>query len=400
MNNWKLNECAEKAHQVERDLRARLSVLGDHAPLPKVPMQGLVALLFFSLILCGCSLIKPDGPSLSEKTGQLILVGFRGMSVDADSAVVRDIQMYHLGGVILFDQDVARGEPRRNIESPEQLKKLTSSLQSFAETPLLIAIDQEGGNVNRLKPEYGFPPTVSQQVLGRRNNPDETYKESWVLANALRQAGINLNLAPVVDLAVNPANFIVKKERTFSSDWVATVRHAGQFIRAHHDADVLCTLKHFPGHGSSTADSHLGMTDITDTWKPVELEPYRRLCARTDAVMTAHVFNRSLDPDWPATLSRRIITGLLRGQIGYDGVVISDDLGMKAIADHYGFETAVERALNAGVDILLIANNTDYDPDAVPKAVATIIRLVESGRVSEDRVDEAYQRVQRLKSRL
>ncbi len=354
--------------------------------------------LFLMGLLCGCTAQKE--PSLAEKIGQILMVGFRGESVDEHGPVARDLREYNLGGVILFDVDVALGEPRRNIRSPKQLAQLTSELRSFSKTPLLIAIDQEGGRVNRLKPEYGFPVTFSQQALGTADDPVRTRQASQTLAAALKAAGVNLNLAPDVDLAVNPDNFIVKKERTFSADADTVVRHAAQFIQAHHDAGILCTLKHFPGHGSSMADSHLGLTDITDTWQPEELAPYRRLCGKTDAVMTAHVFQRSLDPDWPATLSKKIISGLLRTELGYQGVVISDDLRMKAIADHYGFETALARALNAGVDILLIANNTDYNPDIIPEAVRTVLRLVESGRVREARIDEAYDRVQRLKSGL
>lgn len=356
--------------------------------------------LLFCLIglLVGCAGVHEL--TLEEKAGQILMVGFRGESIDEDCPVVRDIRDFHLGAVILFDQDVAQGEPRRNIRSPQQLAALTSALQSFADVPLLVAIDQEGGRVNRLKPEYGFPETRSFQKLGEADSTAFTYGKAQELAEALRAAGINLNLAPVADLAVNPNNFIVQKERTLSSDPDVVVRHVAQFIQAHHDAGVLCTLKHFPGHGSSTADSHLGMTDVTETWSLEELEPYRALCEKTDTVMTAHVFQRSLDPDWPATLSRAMVTGILREELGYNGVVISDDLGMKAIADHYGFETAVEQALNAGVDILLIANNADYNPDTVPLSVQTIVRLVESGRVSEDRMDEAFQRVSRLKQKI
>ena len=354
--------------------------------------------LMISGLLCGCAMMP--GPSLEEKAGQILMVGFRGESVDENSPVVRDIRDFRLGGVILFDEDVALGEPHRNIRSPEQLARLTSTLQSLGSVPLLIAIDQEGGRVNRLKPEYGFPTTRSFQELGEVDEEATTYRETRKLAEVLSAAGINLNLAPVVDLAVNPDNFIVKKERTVSADPEAVCRHAAQFIQAHHDAGILCTLKHFPGHGSSAADSHLGLADITDTWQPEELEPFRRLCSETDAVMTAHVFQRSLDTDWPATLSRKIVTELLREELGYDGVVISDDLGMKAIADHYGFEMAVVQALNAGVDILLIANNTDYNPDVVPLAVQTIVRVVQSGQVSEARIDEAFRRVQQLKQKI
>ena len=361
-------------------------------------MKHFFCLLFLSGVLCGCMTRREL--ALEEKIGQLLVVGFRGGSVEETDSVVRDIRRYHLGGVILFDEDVALGGVRRNICSPEQLARLTSTLQSYAEVPLLIAIDQEGGRVNRLNPSLGFPETFSHQALGARDELEATYRESQRLAAALRAAGINLNLAPVVDLAVSPNNFIVKKERTFSGDPERVAFHAAQFIRAHHALGVFCALKHFPGHGSSALDSHFGMTDVTETWSPQELVPYRRLCGEADVVMTAHVFQRSLDPIWPATLSRKMITGVLREQIGFQGVVISDDLGMKAVADHYGFETVLERALNAGVDLLLIANNLEYDPDVVPITVQTLVRLVESVRVSEARIDEAFDRVQTLKRQL
>lgn len=362
-------------------------------------LKSLLLLLVPCLVSCT---VKPPSAELplEQKIGGILMVGFRGMSVNRSSPVVRDILDYNLGGVILFDADLQLKTNERNIRSPEQLAQLTGALQSYAGGRLLISIDQEGGLVNRLKPAYGFPPTLSQQQLGERNDPEFTYRQALQLAAALKAAGINLNLAPAVDLAVNPQNFIVKKERTFSSDPAQTARHADQFIRAHHDQGVMCTLKHFPGHGSSMADSHKDMTDVTETWREAELEPYRQLCQKTDVVMTAHIFQRHLDPELPATLSKRIITGLLRNQIGYDGVVMTDDLCMKAIADHYGFEAALEYSLNAGADILLIANNETYDLGIVPKTVQTVAGLVRSGRVPEARINEAFHRVAQLKSRI
>lgn len=358
-------------------------------------MKRWLGLVLMASLFCGCA--RSRHPSLEEKAGQILMVGFRGETVGADSVVVRDIRTHHLGGVVLFRQDTGLGTPVRNIRSPEQLKWLTASLQQFAKNRLLIAIDQEGGRVNRLASECGFPKTNSHQTLGALDDPEQTYQQSRRMAKTLRKMGVNINFAPVVDLAVTPDNFIVKKERTFSDDPEVVVRHAGLFVRAHHDEGVLCALKHFPGHGSSRADSHWGLVDVTETWQPKELDPYRQLVGQTDLIMSAHVFHRNLDPDWPATLSRKIISGVLRGKLGYDGVVVSDDLGMKAIADLYGFETALEHALNAGVDLLLIANNTDYNPDVVPLAVQTIVHLVESGRVREGRLNEAYERVQRLR---
>ena len=361
-------------------------------------MKMKISVPFFLLMAGALSCFAE--PSLEQKIGGILMVGFRGMSVDKDSPVVRDILEYNLGGVILFDADLQLKTTERNIHSPDQLVQLTGTLQSYAKGSLLIAIDQEGGLVNRLKPAYGFPPTFSQKYLGELNTPDVTYQKALKLAAALKAVGINLNLAPVVDLAVNPENFIVKKERTFSSDSEKTVCHAARFISAHHDEGVLCTLKHFPGHGSSSADSHKDMTDVTETWQDAELEPYWQLCKEADVVMTAHIFQRNLDPDLPATLSKRIISGLLREEIGYDGVVMTDDLCMKAIADNYGFETALEYSLNAGADILLIANNETYDPDMVPKTVETIAGLVRTGRVSEYRIDEACRRIAQLKGRI
>jgi beta-N-acetylhexosaminidase len=161
-------------------------------------------------------------------------------------------------------------------------------------------------------------------------------------------------------------------------------------------------LKHFPGHGSSTADSHLGLVDVTNTWSRTELDPYRNLIGAgvVDATMTAHVFNRKTDGDNPATLSKPTISGILREELNYDGVVISDDMQMGAITEHYGFETAVQAAIEAGVDILVFANNSVYEEDIAARTGAFIKQLVQHGTVSEARIDTSYQRVQRLKQRL
>jgi beta-N-acetylhexosaminidase len=230
-----------------------------------------------------------------------------------------------------------------------------------------------------------------------------THHEATLMAQTLRQVGINLNLAPVVDLNVNPDNPIIGNlERSFSGDPAMVTKHALEFIKAHHEQGLLCTLKHFPGHGSSTADSHLGLVDVTNTWSRTELDPYRNLIGAgvVDATMTAHVFNRKTDGDNPATLSKPTISGLLREELNYDGVVISDDMQMGAITEHYGFETAVQAAIEAGVDILVFANNSVYEEDIAARTGAFIKQLVQHGTVSEARIDTSYQRVQRLKQRL
>ncbi|MBN1992459.1 MAG: glycoside hydrolase family 3 protein [Anaerolineae bacterium] len=339
-------------------------------------------------------------PDLEFKIGQMLMVGFRGLAIDGEHFIAQDIRERHLGGVVLFSYDVPTRQPVRNIESPAQVKTLIASLQSFSATPLLVAVDQEGGLISRLNEQYGFPATVSHQYLGEVNNLATTYQQATAMAQTLAGVGVNLNLAPVVDLCINPANPIIAKyERCFSADPAIVTVHACQFIQAHHAQGVRCTLKHFPGHGSSREDSHRGLVDVTETWSRVELQPYAQLikASLADAMMTAHVFNTNLDPEYPATLSRAAITGLLRQELGYEGVVISDDMQMGAIVNYYGFETAIEQALGAGVDVLAFANNSVYEEDVASRAMAVIKGLVQAGAISASRIDESYQRIQRLK---
>ena len=345
---------------------------------------------------------SPDSsPTLREKIGQLLIVGFRGARPTECERVVRDIREHHLGGVILFDQEMADPSvKRRNIESPGQVRELIEYLQAQARVPLLVSIDQEGGRVNRLKPAYGFPETLSHEELGRRNQPEETSRHAEATAKTLAHLGINLNLAPVVDLDVNPENPIIKgKGRSFSGDPETVSQHAVAFIQAHRRQGVLTCAKHFPGHGSAAGDTHLGLVDVTNTWSEQELVPFQRLIQADlcDLIMSAHVFNAKLDPDHPATLSRTVITGLLRDRLGFQGPVASDDLEMKAISDHYGLETSVPAAVEAGIDVLCFGNNLSYDPDIAPKAIDILVRAVGSGRLSEDRIDASHQRVQALK---
>jgi len=340
---------------------------------------------------------------LDVKIGQMLLIGFRGLEVDENQPIVKDIKVRHIGGVVLFDYDVPTRSPVRNVESPEQVKNLIADLQKYASIPLLVAIDQEGGKVCRLKEKFGFPSTVSHQFLGEKNNTALTRKHASSMAQTMKQLGINLNLAPVLDLNTNPANPVIGGiQRSFSADPEIVAKHALEFIKAHHDNGILCTLKHFPGHGSSKDDSHLGLVDITDTWSSGELKPYESIikAGEADAIMTAHVFNSNLDSQYPATLSKAVITGILRKKLGYNGVIISDDMQMGAIVKHYGFETAISKAVEAGCDIIALANNSIFDADAAAKAYRTIKRLVRDGVISESRIDESYQRIQRLKAKI
>jgi len=209
----------------------------------------------------------------------------------------------------------------------------------------------------------------------------------------------------VVDVAINAANpAVVEPGRTFSADPDRVTAQARAFITGMHETGLLTTLKHFPGHGSSRGDSHAGFTDVSDTADlRVELAPYRALIAEglADSVMTAHVFNRRLDPWDPATLSRFTVSRILRGWLGYRGVVVSDDLLMGAIIQHYGLEEAAVMALGAGVDVLLISHNTGrLEPGAAQRVAIAIGRALNEGRLSRARVAEALDRVEALRSRL
>ncbi|MDG5767232.1 glycoside hydrolase family 3 protein [Balneolales bacterium ANBcel1] len=317
--------------------------------------------------------------------------------------ILRDIREYHLGGVILFDYDVQSGTTGRNIRSPRQLSELTAGLSAEAAIPLFIAIDQEGGTVNRLRPEYGFPETLSHRELGTQNDPSLTRSHAAEIAEVLRQHGCNLNFAPCVDLALNKENkAIYGRNRCFSDDPEIVARHAEAYVRGHREAGVGAVLKHFPGHGSSRDDTHLGLTDVTDTWQAAELIPYRRLLqnGQCDMVMTTHVFHRGLDPDHPATLSPAILQGMLRDELGFDGVIVSDDLQMKAISDHYGEEEVIRRALQAGVDILLFGNNMVYDEQVAARFFGVVREMLDRGHISEAQIDRSAARILRLKRQL
>lgn len=364
-----------------------------------------ITVLFISLSFPACSqkAETESEPTLDEKIGQMLLIGFRGFSVDEDSPIVQDIEKYHLGGVVLFDYDVPRDTARRNIESPEQVEKLVSDVKSYAETPLIVAIDQEGGKVAWLKPDYGFKSTVSAQYLGELNDADSTRHYARETAQMLRELGINTNLAPVVDVNINPENPIIGDiERSFSEDPEIVTKHAKIYIETMREHDILTSLKHFPGHGSSEDDSHLGVVDVTEQWQEKELDPYRNLIEDgfADIIMTAHIFNANLDANYPATLSKPTITGLLRDSLGYDGVVKSDDLQMEAIREEYSLEETIQQSLNAGVDILVFGNNTVFDEEIASKAHRTIKELVETGAIPESRIDDSYQRIRELKGDL
>ena len=357
-----------------------------------------IVLLILWLLAVPCYAAEPE--SLSFKIGQMLMIGFRGSSVAEAPEIAEDIAERHIGGVVLFDYDVPSKSPSRNISSPEQLSQLTQELQKLSAIPLFIAIDQEGGKVSRLKPARGFPVSMSAEHLGLLNNPDSTSAAAGETARTLKAMHIGMNLAPVADLNTNPDNPVIGKlQRSFSSDPAMVSRHIKLVCNAYRDEGIIPTLKHFPGHGSSTTDTHLDFTDITASWSEKELEPYRYMIASgyRDAIMTAHVFNGKIDSLYPATLSKATIDRLLREKLGFKGVIISDDMQMRSIADHYGLETAIELAIDAGVDLLIFGNNTVYDPAIASKATNIIHSLVARKIITPERIDLSWHRIMKLK---
>ena len=364
-------------------------------------------LLAAAILVVGCASVRPLDPALESRLGELLIVGFRGTEVENNADVRHLLCDLKVGGVILYELETATDAPR-NITSPEQLARLTRELQALAREcagrPLLIATDSEGGEVMRLSPRVGYSPTFSAQEMGALGDLALTELEARRIGRMLREAGINWNLAPVVDLALNPFNpVIVGHGRAFAADPDGVIAHARAFLHGMRAAGLLTTLKHFPGHGSSREDSHLGFVDVTGTANlQLELRPYQELTAEglVDSVMTAHVFNRSLDPDYPATLSGPIVDGLLRRKLGFEGLVVSDDLLMGAITDHFGVESAAVLALGAGVDLLLISDTRpDEHPGMADRVLNALRAALAEGALPVPRVEEALSRIERLRNR-
>lgn len=339
---------------------------------------------------------------LEYKIGQLFLLGFSGCKLSDNHPVMEDIIERNLGGVILFDQLLAKQQNTNNIVSSKQLTELTASLQNAAKGSLLIAVDQEGGYVNRFKEQRGFPTTFPAEILGSNDDLQLTVDSARQTAIMLRSTGINFNLSPVVDLNLLPENPIIGKYgRSFSQAPEEVVDHASKWITEHRKAGILTCLKHFPGHGSSRTDSHLGFVDITQSWQENELIPFQRLinAGLADAIMTGHLYNKNFDKTYPATLSSSTLQSLLRTKLQFDGVLLSDDMQMKAITSHFGLEEACCKAIAAGVDLLIIGNNLEHDPFVFRQLSKSILQAVTKGTLKESRIEEAWTRVQNLKQR-
>lgn len=336
--------------------------------------------------------------SLDADIGEMLMVGFRGIAVDSTDHIWRDLTHFRVGSVILFDYDAATGRRGRNITGVQQVQSLCRQLRHIR-PDLLIGIDQEGGKVSRLHQRYGFPAVASPK-LSAAEGDDSVRSCARITARMLHDAGIDLNFAPVADVNVNPdCPVIGKLERSFSASPERVTDCCRIWIEEQDKKGVASCMKHFPGHGSATGDTHKGLVDVSKTWQKKELQPYRELVKTVPMVMTAHVINRQLDPDGlPASLSPRI-TAYLRDTLGFQGVIVTDDMAMGAIVNEYSFETALRMAIEAGADLLCLSNNGGtYNSELVPQAVRTIKRMVADGTVSAERIHASAERVRALKA--
>ena len=338
----------------------------------------------------------PDDETLKKEIGRMLVVGFNGQSINKKSQILKDIKKYNLGGVILFDKFYKNRTRTKNISSSTQLQNLSTQLQKISQKPLIISIDQEGGKVARLKPYYGFSkiPSAFEVAQGTQKSASRVYEKQ---SKMLQVAGINTNFAPVVDLAINPKNrVIVGLERSFSKESKKVVAFAKIVIEEQSKAGIISVLKHFPGHGSSLEDSHKGFVDISKTWSKKELEPYIQLidANMVDMIMSAHVFNSKLDKKYPATLSYNINTKLLRNELGFKGVIISDDMQMRAISEQYSLKESLTLAINAGVNILLFGNQLAQN--SVKELVNIIFSGVKNGTIKYENIKSSNTKIENL----
>ena len=348
--------------------------------------------------------------TLRNKIGQMLIMGFTGCEIHEESLISHCLSYDGLGGVILFDKDLSTGLHGKNLQTQDQIKLLIEQLNFYSANapyntealPLLTAIDYEGGVVDRLRGIDGCMTTMKPIDLAKLSEV-ALEEELNKMATTLRNLGFNLNFAPVVDLQLNEqAGIIGTLGRSFSVDPEVVVRVASTFVKIFSRYGIACCYKHFPGHGSATGDTHEGFVDVTDTYQPAELVPYHFLLKDTHKpimVMTAHVMNRQMDSSGlPATLSREILTGHLRDTLGYDGVIISDDLQMQAIAHHYSLEEALMLTINAGSDMMIFANQ--LGEHCATDLIDLIEQLVVQQKIDVKRIEESYRRIVRLKQQI
>ena len=321
---------------------------------------------------------------LERSIARMFCIGFSGTEV---TPAARELIARGAGAVVLF---------ARNVESPPQVAELCGELKSIARRPFLTCIDQEGGRVRRLRD--GFTHIPSMRALGQTGDERLAHDVGRVLARELRAVNIDVNLAPTLDVDTNPANPVIG-DRSFGATCQLVSRMGTALIRGLQENGVAACGKHFPGHGDTSQDSHHDLPRLPhpiERLEQIELPPFRAaVTAGVAMVMTAHVVFEPIDPDYPATMSRRVLHGILREEMGFDGVIISDDLEMKAISANFDIAEVVTRGANAGVDLFALCHDTGLQN----RAIDALVKAVEHGEVRPERIVEANRRLDTLMDR-
>lgn len=326
--------------------------------------------------------------SLDEKIGQMIFAGISGTSANQKTKEL--IHKYKIGGIILYAE---------NIETSKQTLQLLNQLKMENEDnpqPLLLGIDQEGGDVSRLPKEIIHIPT--NQEIGARNNSQFSYEIGTLLGKELNAFGFNLNFAPVLDVNSNPNNPVIG-DRSFSNDTDVVSKLGIKTMKGIQSQNVISVIKHFPGHGDTSVDSHLNLPVVNKSLEQLdelELLPFKEAIDNgADAVMIAHLLLPKIDGKFPSSMSKKVITDILREQLAFDGVVISDDMTMNAITNNYDMKEAAVESVKAGSDIILVA----HDYNKIIATVDTLKQAVIKGEISEDRINESVRRIIGLKNK-
>lgn len=326
-----------------------------------------------------------DSMTLEEKVGQLLIVGFEG--TELDDKIVSYIQDLRVGGLIFF---------ARNISSKEQVNALVEEINNISNILLFLSIDEEGGIVSRLPQEYNkLPDSIN---IGNTKDTDLALEYGELLGNRVQSLGLNLNFAPVMDIHSNPSNPVIGK-RSFGTTPEIVSEMGNNVAQGIRNTNVIPSIKHFPGHGDTSTDSHIELPIIDkslDDIKNFELIPFKAAIDKDiKMIMSAHILIPSIDKEYPATLSRKILGDILRDEMGYEGVIISDDMTMGAIVNNYSLEEASKSFLQAGGDILLVCHGADN-----PRLVFNkIMESIEIGELTEEEIDTKVYRILELKNR-
>ncbi|NJD04708.1 MAG: beta-N-acetylhexosaminidase [Ruminiclostridium sp.] len=325
--------------------------------------------------------------TLKEKIGQMVIVGLEGYKTDENAMMM--IKTYHVGGFILFG---------RNVEDPDQLLALINSLKTInseSKAPLFISVDEEGGRISRMPDEINKLP--SNEAIGRINKSDFSYKIGNLLAEELSLFGFNMDFAPVLDIFSNPKNSVIG-DRSFGPDAGIVSRLGTQTMKGIREGGVIPVVKHFPGHGDTLIDSHVGLPSVDYDMERLagfELVPFKEaIDNQAEAVMVAHILLKKIDPEYPATLSKTVITDVLRNQLNFKGVVITDDMTMGAIVENYDIGDAAVKSVNAGSDIVLVC----HEHKNRISVLEALLNAADNGVISEKRVNESVYRILKLKN--